>query len=185
MKLLRSWPFRIPDDRNYVVDDVPRLIIDNCDYRSLGEVEDDVLMIEWDIAVNRADLLTFAEVARRTPSDVLVAPYEIPSDLYHLPAPVSAHRQWEWDGSNSVIPVGAWPVQPDDETCNLFGLGMVYLPYALVCGFLDSGYATHFGDVEFSMWHYKNVSRTVPILRSVHPVHVNYMAANLAKEMDS
>jgi hypothetical protein len=179
MRLLRSFPRSVPPHRAYVIDDIPKLIIDNHDYRPLASVDADVLLLEWDVAVDREDLERFAERARQTPGRVLVAPYRIPADLYHLPAPCWAHRHWDGTGTGTVIPVGATPVATGDPTCNLFGLGMVYLPRALVRRFLADGYATHFGDKEFSMWHAERVAREVPIAWEVRPVHLNYLIPKL------
>jgi hypothetical protein len=179
MRLLRSWPARIPEGRNYVTDSIDRLVISNHDYRPLGGIDDDVLLLEWDIAVDLEQLQAFAERARERTGRVLVAPYRIPADLYHLPAPCWAHRRWDGTGQGTVVPEGARPVETGDATCNLFGLGMCYLPRALVRRFLADGYATHFGDKEFSMWHYQRVTRDVPIMWAVRPVHLNYLIPDL------
>ena len=175
MRLLRSWPNRVPPGRNHVVDDIERLIISNHCYRPLGDIDDDVLLLEWDIAVDIEDLYRFADVARRAPHRVLVAPYRLPDRMYGLPAPVWAHRRWDGTGTGTVSPVGAKPVETGDPTCDLFGLGMVYLPRALIHGYLRSGWSSHFGDVEFSMWHHVEVGQPVPITWDIRPVHVNYI----------
>jgi hypothetical protein len=161
---------RIPTGRSYVVDQIERLVIENHDYRSLLDVEDDVCLLEWDIAVSKGDLEIFADIARTRSDSVLVAPY-----LLYTPDPVWAHRTWP---GGTLTPEGAEPVRTGALTCNLFGLGMVYLPRAAIRGFRLSGWANHFGDVEFSMWHYHNVDTEVPITWAVQPVHLNYPGAN-------
>jgi hypothetical protein len=148
----------------------------------LASVDDDMLLTEWDIAVGQEDLRTFARRAGATPGRVLVAPYRIYADVYNLPRDVWAHRHWDGTGADTVTPVGARSVATGDPVCNLFGLGMVYLPRALVRGFLDEGYATHFGDKEFSMWHWSRVAREVPICWDVRPVHLNYLIPDLEEE---
>lgn len=173
MRLLRSWPRRIPTGRNYVVDQVEKLVIDNCDYRALGEIDDDVLLLEWDIAVSKEHLAAFADRARSDQGRVLVAPYRIYYE-HMLPEPVWAHRLWDGQPEGMSNPAGAVSVSTGAPFCNLFGLGMSYLPRDLVRGFIDSGFANHFGDVEFSIWHYRNVEREVPIAWDVWPVHLNY-----------
>lgn len=179
MRLLRSWPKVIPPGRSYVQDGMERLLIEQHDYRPLGSIDDSVLLLEWDVATDREDLERFAARAREHPERVLVAPYRIPADLYHLPAPCWAHRRWDGTGAGTVVPVGAMPIQTGDPVCNLFGLGMCYLPRALVRRFLAEGYSTHFGDKEFSMWHYQRVAAEVAVCWDVRPVHLNYVIPEL------
>lgn len=178
MRLIRSWPANVPDGRSYVVDDIERLIIDNSDYRELATVDDDVLLLEWDIAVAKEDLALFAGEAQANPGRVLVAPYRIYYE-HMLAEPVWAHRRWGGEPKGMANPVGAVPVSTHDPYCNLFGLGMCYLPGKLVRGFLDDRWANHFGDVEFSMWHYLTVCHEVPICWDVRPVHLNYQIPQL------
>jgi len=178
VRLLRSWPCHIPEGRAYVVDDIERLIIDNHHYRSLGDIDDDVLLLEWDIAVDKEGLSAFAQRAQATPDRVLVAPYRIYYE-HVLPAPVWAHRHWAGEPVGMSNMVDVTPLVTGDPVCQLFGLGMVYLPRALIRGFLDAGYANHFGDVEFSQWHYRHVAHDVPIDWSVRPVHLNYQIPEL------
>jgi hypothetical protein len=40
---------------------------------------------------------------------------------------------------------------------------MVWLPRDVLRAWFKAGWAAHFGDVEFSMWHYQYVARQVPI----------------------
>lgn len=148
-----------------MVDQLDRVVIDNHDYRALEGLDDDVLLLEWDIAVGKEDLESFARQAKATPAGVLVAPY-----LLYTPEPVWAHRSWP----GGLTPEGASPVYTGAAFCNLFGLGMAYLPRALIQGFCSSGWANHFGDVEFSTWHYHNVKKEVPIAWAIQPVHLNH-----------
>jgi len=180
VRLIRSWPLHVPDGRHYVVDDIERLVIDNCDYNTLGDIDDDVLLLEWDIAVSREDLVTFAAQAQADPSRVLVGPYRI----YYptLPEPIWAHRHWGGEPKGMVGPVGTEPVSTGDPHCNLFGLGMIYLPRKAIRGFLRTKFANHFGDLEFSMYHYANLSQDVPICWDVRPVHLHYRTPTFAKE---
>jgi hypothetical protein len=180
MRLIRSWPDRVPPGRAHVVDDIEHLVIDHHDYAALREVDDDVLLLEWDIAVGQEDLVEFARTAAATPGRVLVAPYRIYADVYGLPHDVWAHRTWDGTGSGTVVPVGAAPVATGSPVCQLFGLGMVYLPRALVRQFLPDHPPGHFGDVEFSMWHYQHApDPDVPIAWGVRPVHLNYLTPKI------
>jgi hypothetical protein len=180
MKLLRSWPDQIPEGRSYVVDDIERLVINRHDYAALRNVDDDVLLLEWDVAVGQEDLLTFAERARSAPGRVLVAPYRIYADVYGLPADIWAHRSWDGTGAGTVIPTGAKPIETNMPMCNLFGLGLVYLPRDLVRRFLPGHPPGHFGDTQFSMWHYQHVAQTVPIAWEVRPVHLNFLTPKIS-----
>lgn len=172
MRLVRSWPFRIPEGRSHVVDRVERLVIANHDYRRLAELDDDVLLLEWDIAVGREDLAGFAQRALSTPDQVRVAPYRI-----YNPDAMWAHRTWSGRGPGAA---GAQPVAEGAPSCNLFGLGLAYLPRALIDGFIESRWARHFGDCEFSMWHFHHVRRDVPVDWAVRPVHLNYPGVDLS-----
>lgn len=172
MKLIRSWPASVPAGRAHVVDTVERLVIEQFGYQSLDQVEDDVLLIEWDIAIDREGLQRFAECARGDQHRVLVAPYR----LYYpeLPEPVWAHRLWGGEPVGQHHPVGCTQVTEDDKNCNLFGLGMAYLPREIIRAVVDAKPASRIGDTELSMWHYRNVATDVPICWDVRPVHLHY-----------
>lgn len=184
MKIVRSWPRVIPEGRNYVVDQIPRLIIENHDYKPLAAIDDDLLLIEWDIAVGQEDLRHFAAHAAEDPDRVLVAPYRIYADAYNLPADIWAHRRWDGTGAGTISPTGAVPVATGDPVCNLFGLGMVYLPRVIHQEFADLAKSSHFGDTQISMWHYQFVAEDVPICWDVRPVHLHYHSHELEGATD-
>lgn len=182
MRIVRSWPRVVPPNRSYVVDLVPILRMDNCDYHQIfADADDDYLLLEWDIAVSKEDVNLFAALALDDPRRVMVAPYRIYYE-HMLDAPVWAHRTWDGEPRGMANPVGAKPVQTMRRTCNLFGLGMVYLPRKLMNACARSGYSASIGDVQFSMWHYANVSEDVPIAWDVRPVHLNYTLEGIAHE---
>lgn len=149
-----------------MVDHLERLVIANHDYRSLSELDDDVLLLEWDVAVDKEDLAAFMTRAVSESNRVLVAPYRI-----YAPEGKWAHRTWYGEGPGAL---NARPVLDGAPVCNLFGLGMTYLPRDLIRGFISSRWANHFGDCEFSMWHYHHVSKEVPIDWAVRPVHLHW-----------
>lgn len=180
MKLIRSWPLQIPRNRTgYVEDDAPRMVMQMHDYRrgGLADIDNDLLLLEWDIAVAKEDLQQFADLARKNPDDVLVAPYRLYGDRYpNLQEPmIWAHRHWAGEPKGMAGTEGAHPVATGDPTCNLFGLGMIYLPLELVRAFFADDFSNHVGDVEFSQWHYWNVAKDVPIAWDVRPVHLNFI----------
>ena len=181
MRLLRSWPAVIPDDRvrGHVVDGIERFVMRNHHYGSLAAVDDSVLLLEWDMAVGQDELRRFARRAKEAPDRVLVAPYRIYADAYGLDADIWAHRAWDGTGSGTVVPTGARAVETGAPFCQLFGLGMVYLPRDLIRRFCAASWASHFGDKEFSMWHYERVTHDVPIMWEVQPVHLNYLIPDL------
>lgn len=177
MRLIRSFPAELPAGRNYVVDDAPRLLNRDQDYRGLIDLGDDVLHLDWDVAVHREDLVRFAALARSQPGRVLVAPYLIyPSPLRHLPAPVwSCKRYLPGEQSMRVC-------TPQDESAHLFGFGMVYLPGRLLKAFgevLGSAAYPKFDDMGFSAWHYNEVEREAPLTWAVHPVHLHCRASEV------
>jgi hypothetical protein len=184
VRVLRSWPRRgAPAGRQYVVDNFERLLIDNCDYSPLRSYTDDLLLLEWDIAVSQEDLLRFVQVANERPDRVLVAPYRIYADAYRLPHDVWAHRHWDGEPKGMAQPGNPTFIETGEPFCQLFGLGMVYLPADVLARWFAAGWATHFGDVEFSMWHYLHVAQDVPICWDVHPVHLNYLTSTVEKEI--
>lgn len=167
MQLLRSWPATIPHGRAHVEDDIPKLVIDGYDYGPLRTLEQDVLLLEWDIAVGQEDLRAFARRAAARSDDVLVAPYRLYPDGTDLPEPVWAHRR------NYLT-----FVDEDEPDCWMFGFGMVYLPKHLVAAF-DGPI---FDDGRFSEWHAQKVGKPVPIAWDVRPVHLNYLIPDLEEE---
>jgi hypothetical protein len=174
MKLIRSFPATIPAGRAYVVDDMPRHLMHDYDYRWLGDVDDDVLLLEWDIAVGAEELEAFVAAVAAEPKRVRVAPYRIHESLtgktYHC-HPLWAHRRYLNQDRNTRFIVG-----PEDETCHLFGFGMTYLPRHLIRGFMAWRPGLPFGDTEFSGWHYmfNRDDREVVVDWSVHVVHLHY-----------
>lgn len=171
MKIIRSWPEQVPADRPHVVDALPKFVMGDYCYRGLVDLEDDLILLEWDIAVDREGLEAFMDGARSNPDDVLVAPYRIYSPTEgneDLPqGPIWVMRRYN-EGEQSM----RW-VTEDDEACHLFGLGMTYLPRELIRAFVED-WPGHFNDTAFSGWHYRNVQQEAPIAWDVRPAHLHY-----------
>lgn len=172
MQLLRSWPEQVPEGRAHVVDDIPRLVMRDYDYRApLAEVDDDVLLIEWDLAIGKEDLAEFARRARAAPDRVLVAPYR----LYHYSSnrdraePIWVHRRYEGTPESGTLR----HVTEADATCHLWGLGLTYLPRWVVAKFVAEWGGT-LSDGALSGWHYRHVQQEVPITWDIRPVHLHY-----------
>lgn len=177
MKLLRSWPAEVPDRRNYVVDTLEKLIIADYDYAVLADVEDDVVLIEWDLAVDAEELECFLDVVREDRDRVVVAPYLLYTrTLSHEPLKqtVWAHRRA--DGTHLDV---------DEPFCAFFGFGLIYFPRTVVAAF-RAAWRGHFSDGSFSGWHFKHVAEQVPVVWGCRPVHLHYridrIAAAVARE---
>ena len=188
MRVLRSFPDPVPQGRAYVADGLERLIQTNYDYTPLGLacVDDDVVIIEWDMALADRDLRRFLAHASLTPVDVLVAPQW----LYHVAGgPQIGHRVVDGCG------VERW-VTPHDDWCDLFAFGLIYFPRRLVHAFLAAPAPQRgrspflpadialypyddcrFTDQTFSMWHRYTLGRRARIDWSVWPVHLHAASA--------
>jgi len=153
MRWLRSWPAVVPAGRAHVDDELPRLVLADYDYTPLGQVDDDVLLLEWDMHLDPQGMTRFAAHAAAEPGRVHVAPYLLAA---HRATPTWAHRRLA--GS----PAG-------EHECDLFGFGATYLPRHLVERFLAAPapergrdprlppeapyHDVRFTDQTFSIWH--------------------------------
>lgn len=182
MKLLRSWPKNPPPGRPHVVDSIPRLEMDNYDYSVLAQLQDDVLLLEWDIAVGKDELVGFARRAAATPNQVLVAPYRHYPEAYGAD-PSSGFPQYGFAQSTWVHRYWSGPADPNMfrfvETgapwCNLWGFGLTYLPQQVITGYLNARQVDWgFDDTSLSEWHFRFVEQRVPIDWDTRPVHLHY-----------
>ena len=186
MRWMRSWPAAIPPNRAYVVDELPRLVIDNYDYTPLGDIDDDVCVLEWDMALAEDERAKFDEHVTYSPGFVAVAPYKLyhVQDTAYSTRPVMAHRVitdfgrgWDW-------------IRYYDQFCDYFGFGMIYLPRDVVREFLAApapergaplvtpgGYTDcRFHDQTFSMWYrhrYKGGGTKTRVVWECQPVHLH------------
>lgn len=173
MKIVRSWPEVVPENRCYVVDTLPKLIMKDYDYRCLGDLDDDVLLIEWDMAVSKEHLELFIEQIREDPDRVLVAPYKVyqpTTGARNLPR----GPQWVCRRYTDETTYGMYFIEEFEPTCHLFGLGMTYLPRRVIKAFLNA-YPGHFSDGSFSGWHYRNIEQETRIAWDVRPIHLHYL----------
>ena len=180
MRWIRSWPAVIPAGRAYVQDDLERLVLADYDYTPLGAIDDDVIVLEWDMAVSHEDRLAFEAICRDAPAQVHVAPYRL---YLRYRAPCWAHRRVNAAG------VEAW-VDEGEAVCDYFSFGLTYLPHALIDQFLAAPAPERgrppflplnrltdcrFHDQTFSVWHRWHGPQTrVPIAWDVRPVHLHY-----------
>lgn len=177
---LRSFPVNPPPGRAYVQDDMERLLQDNYDYTPLGDIDEDVVIVEWDVAVAPEQVERFTENALSRPERVLVAPHY----LYTVAeAPVIAHRR-----VNLLTGAERW-LTSGELDCDYFAFGLIYLPRDLVRQFLDTPAPDRgrspflptgnpyddcrFIDQTFSVWHRHRLGRTAAIDWSVWPAHLH------------
>lgn len=173
MRFLRSWPQVVPKHRAHVVDDIERHVMQDFSYRGLGDYRDDILLIEWDMAVGAEDLIRFREHIAEDPTRVVVAPYRVyESTTRSIPLPGGpkwVHRKYcGTDNPKDRLRF----VGEDDADADLWGLGLTYLPRNIIREFLDF-YPGHFSDGTLSGWHFDRYG-PVPIAWDVRPVHLHY-----------
>jgi hypothetical protein len=167
VKWVRTFPAGIPEGRNYVVDQIERVHMERHKYVPVfGQLGGDTVIIEWDLAVDPEMMAAFEARVADDPCRVQVAPYRLYPVSSALPGPVWAHR-------HVINPSHAYWVAEGDPCCGYFGLGLVYLPHAVVRAYLETGPEVA-SDQEFSRWHHENVEPRVPIHWDVRPVHLHY-----------
>ena len=185
MRWLRSWPLEFDEgqlqSRAHVIDSLPRLYTRDYDYTPLGEIDDDVIIVEWDIAVDPDDAEQFELMCKPHPYEPLVAAHK----LYHIDPDLKyvwAHRKLRHDDRARWI---GW----HEPFCDYFAFGLIYLPRDLVRDFLAApapargaplvtpgGYTdTRFTDQTFSMWYRHRCESGGPVRVewSVQPVHLH------------
>jgi hypothetical protein len=149
------------------VDDLPKFVMGGYDYRPLFEqVDDDVLIVEWDIAAGAEHFDALTDLIRANPGEVVAAPYRI----YLLPRDPGPHwvmRRFDDAGQTQ------W-VTEADESCHLFGFGMTYIPRDVWRAFDAANKRGWVNDNNFSRWHHEHVRAEVPIPWGVQPVHLHY-----------
>jgi len=179
VKLIRSWPLHPPPGRARVEDDTTRLLNEGYEYRGLRDFDDDILHLDWDMAVSKEDLVSFAGKAKQRSDEVRVAPYLIyPDTRPGLPKPTWSCRKYTADDRSQLR-----YISDGEETCHLFGFGMVYLPRDLIIGFTDTypaGGRVLMDDNAFSTWHHAEVKAETALDWDVKPIHLNYLPGKMA-----
>lgn len=158
MKVLRSFPADGPvPGRAYVQDYMPRLLNRGFDYMGLKDYHDDIVLVEWDIAVSRPDLDRF--VANAKGDWPIVAPF--------LARDGSHYMHWREEGD------GLRPIRKGEPDCDLFAFGLVYFP-AWVIRDYPAGYggSSILSDGSLPRWLQERERRPVPVDWSVTVVHL-------------
>ena len=138
------------------MDDLPKFVMGGYDYRPLFEqVDDDALIVEWDIAAGAEHFDAMTDLIRANPGEVVAAPYRI----YLLPRDPGPHwvmRRFDDAGQTQ------W-VTEADESCHLFGFGMTYVPRDVWRAFNAANKRGWVNDNSFSRWNQEQVRAVVPI----------------------
>lgn len=189
MKLIRSWPIHPPKGRARVKDCIERFYQDKFDYRGLADYDDDILLIEWDLAVDRDELEHFIEHALREPKRPLAAPFKLyRNSAYGSLGNWPSDTPWVWPllhwrgegtrpGPNPGDPdiPGSYTemAQVGDPTCNGISFGLTYLPRKLLRAH-EAAWDGRVSDTSFSSWHYFNVRPDMRICWHARPAHLHY-----------
>lgn len=174
MYIVRAVPKKIPPNRNYVVDSFDKIEMDNYDMRWLADMDDSVILLEWDIAVAYHDMWNFKAHCASAPNLVHVAPYPLYSDsLEDLHAPVWAHRTMI-----NPMPLQLEWIDYGEPVCDIFSTGMVYLPQEICHRVAESDdlitWHNNITDSKLAFWYYYNVGQKVPVHWDVRPIHLHY-----------
>lgn len=165
MRWVRTWPTKIPNDRSYVVDQLPRIEMDSYNYVPvLEQLDGDTVVVEWDVVVSQEDIGLFTLLCQLEPNRVRVAPYRLYPVSTNLPDAVWAHRRF------GRLP--QW-IREGEPYCDQFGFGLVYLPHSIVAKYLATSPEVT-GDSIFSQWHHDAGLGPVPVSWDVRPVHLHY-----------
>ena len=189
MRLLRSWPANPPKDRARVKDCIERFVMDGFDYRGLADYDDDILLIEWDVAVDLDELEHFIDHARREPKRPLATPFKLwRRSAYGAATNWPDGVEWFWpllhwrgegsrpgpsDGDPDLPGSHTEMAQMGDPTCNGFSFGLVYLPRKLLRAH-EAARDGRVSDTSFSVWHFHNVRPDARICWHVRPTHLHY-----------
>lgn len=182
MKIVRTYPTLNPETlrgRNRIEDEYSRHYMNDYDNQGLITLKDNLVVLEWDMAVDPEELELFCAMAEENPDEIIVAPYKIPVDTAPNTAEtvdqgfVYVHRIVTNDATLSF----RW-VRPGDWQCDLFGFGMIYLPHELMKEFVadpsSSPHDLRMTDTNFSIWFYRKYRQKVNIAWQVRPIHLHY-----------
>lgn len=159
-----------------MIDAIPRVETPPFDYAPLADMGEDLIHLDWDMAVSPEDLDTFAHLAMAAPQDVLVAPYRTyPGSIFgadpqgrDLESPVWTAKVYSDAREQSMR-----NVTEDDTHAHLWGFGLVYLPAKWLCGYAARFPGEKMGDGEFSGWYYRQAGPAL-LAWGVRPVHLNF-----------
>ena len=156
-------PKEIPLGRNYVVDQLDVIEMYDYDMHFLGDLNDDVILLEWDIVVAQHDLFNFIAHSSASPHKIHVAPYILyPESLDDLVAPVWAHREMVRE-----LPLQLRWIDYGEPVCDIFSTGMIYIPKAIITRLQESDdlitWQHNITDSKLAFWYYHTIGEKVPV----------------------
>jgi hypothetical protein len=184
MRLVRSWPLNPPEGHPQIIDDCERVYIETVDYTPLGDLGENFIHLDWDVAVNRDALRAFADKCEKEPNRIRVAPtMNWVTRQYRANQNASSADQWlVW----KLTLEGKRNLEPGEPFCDMFAFGMVYFPIAIFQKYLaaDTSAGNSHPDINFCEWRYNTYyggirknPPGVPVEWDTHAVHLNYSMA--------
>jgi len=182
--VVRSWPPEewMFENHPYVVDNARRVVINSkrngdsyfVDYRPLYEVGQNMIHMDWDMAIGRNELRDFADRCRENPEKLRSAACRTyPTRQYQLG--LDKTKQTEWHAWHSLDP--KVEVKPGDPTCKWCSIALCYIPWSVWKPFVES-----YGDRKdcwasargLANWYRDNVEDSIDLDWDTNVVHVNY-----------
>lgn len=130
MRIVRSFPRVIPPNRAYIVDQLERFYNQDYGYAGFQQVtaEDDIILLEWDIAIDQPNLRRFIRHCETQPDWPVTAPYhKTEDDIVH----------WMHFRKTGMSPHGGelWrPIFEGERDCDQVGTGIMYFPQGILDG---------------------------------------------------
>jgi hypothetical protein len=138
----RSWPESWRIDAAYVSDTMPKLLMHSYDYNTITNWPNhDLILLEWDIAIDLHDRTVFEAFANASRNEISVAAYRL------------SNHEWVhsyYDDTNQLQRVNY-----GRSFCDHFGLGIVYLPIEIVRAWKATK-PDRWTDGTMSLWHHQN-----------------------------
>lgn len=169
---LRAVPPGGPADwlqhgRPFVVDDTPRAVVWDYDYRdALRQLDAGGVILDWDIAISPEQRSKLSDAISAQPEQVCVVPYRLYPRSTGLDQVVWSPRRAEGGGG------WRWVTEADD-VCDLFGFGCTYVPGWLARRSVAE-IAGRISDWEISYLHWRIGAGPIPIRWDIAPVHIHY-----------
>ncbi len=165
VRILRSFPNETPPPgRGYVCDEIERFPQPAFDYTGLKNYGDDLVILEWDIAVSALDLARFAGRVSGLQWP-MVAPFRnrINGQLMH------------WRSEPVALGESFRPIYQGEPDCDLFGFGLVYLPWWVIRDYpLGYGGSSMMSDGSLPRWMRGHAGwKPIPVDWTTTAVHIS------------
>jgi hypothetical protein len=173
IQVVRSWPSSAHHSHACVKDTMTRVAVSDYNYWNLTKLTKDVIHLDWDVAVSPEMLEQFAAYAKADRERVLVVPmYMYPGSYSGLEVRSGNRPIWNVYQKLDKAP---WQreCEPGEYTCDLFGFGMVYIPWIWLDKFAEQSKDQTLTDGNFAEW-YNSVQGPTPVCWDIFPVHLNF-----------